>query len=215
MSPALLTAAWLIADSRQPASYSPRRQTVSALAGHAGTDPWIVTAALYVIGGCYVATAAGLRAVDLPARMGLLVAGLAAIGIATCPEPAHGTTDQHLVCTGIGAVAITIWPALVARRNTRTSLTGVRTSIVVTTTFVALLIWTIIEAERGGALGLAERLSAATQSCWPFVVALAARRGMRTEAGQTGVSRFQPGSPRVAARSRSGDAPSTSPRRPT
>jgi hypothetical protein len=183
LSPALLTAAWLIADSRQPASYSPRRQTVSVLAGHAGTDRWIVTAALYLIGGCYVATAAGLRAVDLPARMGLLVAGLAAIGIATCPEPAHGSTVQHLLCTGIGALAITIWPALVARRNTQTPLTSVGTSIVVTTVFVALLIWTFIETQHGDALGLAERLSAAAQSCWPFVVAVAARRAMRAETG--------------------------------
>jgi hypothetical membrane protein len=183
LSPVLLTAAWLIADSRQPASYSPRRQTVSVLAGHAGTDRWIVTAALYLIGGCYVATAAGLRAVDLPARMALLVAGLAAIGIATCPEPVHGSTVQHMVCTGIGAVVITVWPALVSRQSTPSSLTGVRSAIVVTAVFVVLFIWTFIETQGGDALGLAERLSAGAQSCWPFVVAVAARRAMRAEAG--------------------------------
>jgi hypothetical protein len=183
LSPALLTAAWLIAGSRQPASYSPRRQTVSVLAGHAGTDRWIVTAALYLIGGCYAATAVGLRAVDVPARIGLLAAGLAAIGIAACPEPAHGSTIQHLTCTGFGAVAITIWPALVAGRNTRTPVTTVRTSLVATTLFVALLVWTSIEAVHGDALGLAERLSATVQSCWPFVVAVATRRSFRAGDG--------------------------------
>jgi hypothetical protein len=74
---------------------------------------------------------------------------------------------------GIGAVAITIWPALVARRNART----------VTTVFVALLAWTVIETQHGNALGLAERLSAAAPNCWLFVVAVAARRAMRAEAG--------------------------------
>lgn len=187
LSPALLTVAWLIADSRQSASYSPRRQTVSVLAGHAGTDRWIVTAALYLIGGCYVATAAGLRAVDLPARIGLLVAGLAAIGIATCPEPAHGSTAQHLVFTGIGAVAITVWPVLVARRSPQAPIADVRTSIVVTAVFLALLTWTVIEAEVGDALGLAERISSTAQSCWPFVVAVALRRAIHREAGVASV----------------------------
>jgi hypothetical protein len=135
-----------------------------------------------MIGGCYLATAAGLRAVDPPARIGLLVAGMAAIGIATCPEPVHGSTVEHAVCTGIGAVAITVWPALVARRNAPTSLIRMPVSIVVTTVFVALLAWTFIETRGGNALGLAERLSAAAESCWPFVVAVAARRAMRVEA---------------------------------
>jgi hypothetical protein len=128
LSPALLTAAWLIADSRQPVSYSPLRQTVSVLAGRAGADRWIVTAAVYLIGGCYLATAAGLRAVDLSGRVGLVVAGLAAIGIATSPEPVHGSTTQHAVCTAIGAVAITAWPALVARRHSPTALMRPRVS---------------------------------------------------------------------------------------
>jgi hypothetical protein len=55
-------------------------------------------------------------------------------------------------------------------------------SIVVTTVFVALLAWTFIETRGGNALGLAERLSAAAESCWPFMVVVAARRAMRAEA---------------------------------
>jgi hypothetical protein len=45
LSPVLATGGWLIADAVQPTSYSPIRKTVSVLAGHAGTDRWIVTGA--------------------------------------------------------------------------------------------------------------------------------------------------------------------------
>src|ERR1700722_1313519 len=51
LSPAVMTVAWLVADTLQPASYSPLRQTVSVLAGQAGADRWIVTGALFLIGG--------------------------------------------------------------------------------------------------------------------------------------------------------------------
>ena len=43
--------------------------------------------------------------------------------------------------------------------------------------FAALLGWLFIEAKGGGDLGLAERLTTSAQACWPFVVALALRRG--------------------------------------
>jgi Protein of unknown function (DUF998) len=79
-------------DELQPTSYSPVRQTVSVLAGDAATDRWIVTGAVYVIGVCHFATAAGLRALTLRARVGLVVAGLAAIGIAA--KPATGKWEQ-------------------------------------------------------------------------------------------------------------------------
>jgi len=38
LAPVLLIGGWVIVDTFQPASYSPVRQTVSVLAGHAGTD---------------------------------------------------------------------------------------------------------------------------------------------------------------------------------
>ncbi len=58
--PLSLTSAWLIGDAVQPASYSPVRQTVSVLAGYAGTDRWIVTGALFVVGLIYVLLAVRL-----------------------------------------------------------------------------------------------------------------------------------------------------------
>ncbi len=87
LSPVLLTGGWLVGDAFQPASYSPIHKTVSVLASHAGTDRWIMTSALFLVGGCNFVTAAGLTGVRLPARILLLVAGLSSIGIAASPEP--------------------------------------------------------------------------------------------------------------------------------
>src|ERR1700753_959088 len=81
----LLTGGWLLADAVAPAGYSPIRQTVSVLAGHAGTHRWIVTTALVLVGASYLATSAGMTALRRPARAGLAVAGTAAIGVAMCP----------------------------------------------------------------------------------------------------------------------------------
>src|SRR6202167_4276492 len=80
LSPVLATGGWLIADAVQPASYSPIRKTVSVLAGHAGTDRWIMTGALVLVGACQLVTALGLTGVGVPARLLLAVAGLCSIG---------------------------------------------------------------------------------------------------------------------------------------
>jgi hypothetical membrane protein len=190
LSPALLTIAWLIADALQPSSYSPVRQTVSVLAGHAGTDRWIVTGALYVIGVCHVATAAGLRALNLRARVGLVVAGLAGIGIAASPQPVSGSKAEHLLFTGIGAVAITVWPALAAQRRAPASvLVSTRVSAAVSLAFLILLAWTVVETQGGASLGLAERVSSAIQTAWPFAVAVTLRRTTRTDPDHGGKTR--------------------------
>lgn len=174
--PLLLIAGWLLGDALQPTSYSPVRQSVSVLAGHAGTDRWVVTGVLFVIGACYLVTAVGLAAVGLPARIGLLVAGLAGIGIALCPEPVHGSTPQHLLFTTIGAITLSVWPALVPRRAAGPLPLRRGTIVAVTAVFLALLAWTFAETRDGAALGLAERASCSIEVCWPFVVASALRR---------------------------------------
>jgi hypothetical protein len=43
LAPILLTGAYLIAGILQPASYSPVRETISVMAGQAGTDRWVMT----------------------------------------------------------------------------------------------------------------------------------------------------------------------------
>ena len=178
LAPVLLIGAWLAADAVQPASYSPIRQTISVLAGEAATDRWIMTGTLFVVGGCYLVTAAGLAGVRAPARALLAVSGVCTIGIAASPEPASGPTPQHLAWTVLSAVTIAAWPALAVRRlPPRPLVLSGYGSAVVTVVSVALLGWLFIEAQGGGYLGLAERLTTSAQACWPFVVALALRRG--------------------------------------
>ena len=92
LAPILLTGAYLVAGLLQPASYSPVRETISVMAGQAGTDRWVMTGGIVLVGGCYLVTAAGLTGVRASARALLAVAGLAGIGIAASPDPARGTT---------------------------------------------------------------------------------------------------------------------------
>jgi hypothetical protein len=96
LAPVLATAGWLIADALQPASYSPIGKTISVMAGHAGTDRWVMTGALLLVGGCQLVAAAGLAGLRVPARILLAVTGLSSIGIAVSPEPVRGSTPQHL-----------------------------------------------------------------------------------------------------------------------
>ena len=177
LSPVLATGGWLIAGAVQPTSYSPIRETVSVLAGHAGTDRWIMTGALLLVGGSQLVTAVGLVGVGVPARILLAVAGLSSIGIAVSPEPALGSTPQHLAWTSLGAVVIAVWPAFVARRAPpRPPILSSYGRAVVTAVSMALLGWLIIETQGGSDLGLAERLFLSIETCWPFIVAVALRQ---------------------------------------
>jgi len=136
-----------------------------------------MTSALFVVGAGYFVTAAGLPGVRVPARIVLMVTGLSSIGIAASPEPVGGSTPQHLAWTSLGAAAITIWPALTARRApSQPLILRARGAGAVTAVFLALLAWVVFETQGGTALGLAERLVSAVQVTWPFVVALALRR---------------------------------------
>jgi hypothetical protein len=192
LSPVLMTAGWLVADAVQPAAYDPIRKTVSVMSGYAGTDRWIMTGALLLVGGCQLLTAAGLAGVRMRARILLAVAGLSGIGIAVSPEPVRGSTPQHVAWTSLGAVAIAVWPAFVAQRaRPRPPILGRYGCAVVTAVFLVLLGWLVIETQGGSDLGLAERLSVSTETCWPFVVAVIL--------WQTTRPRADPGHPLIAA----------------
>jgi Protein of unknown function (DUF998) len=177
LSPLLVIGGWLAAGAVQPA-HSPVRDTVSALAGQGATHPWIVTGALFAVGGCYLATAVGLTSLRIPARVLLAVAGLSSIGIAASPEPVVGSTPQHLAWTALGAATITVWPAFTVRRGPRQPLvlTG-RGAAVVTVAFAILLGWLLAETRDGTLLGLSERVMSAVMTTWPFIVTLAVRQG--------------------------------------
>lgn len=184
LSPVLLTGGWLVAGALQPASYNPVRQTVSVLAGHAGTDRWVMTGVLLLVGGCHLITAAGLTRVGRPARVLLVVAGLSSVGIAVSPEPVVGSTAQHLAWTALGAVMITVWPAFTARREAPQPLIlSPSGAAAVTAVFAGLLCWLMAETQGGSVLGLAERLTSSVQTTWPFIVALVLWRSSRRAPG--------------------------------
>jgi hypothetical membrane protein len=176
--PVLTIASWAIAGALQPARYSPLRQSVSVLAGYGGTDRWIVTGGLIGAGVCYLILAQALTILDQAARIGLVVAGLSAIGIALCPEPSHGSTPQHLAFTALGGVVIAMWPAVVGR-SAQTPILTPRVSTAGFAICSALAIWTFVETRTDDVLGLAERLSSSAAICWPLVVVLALHHATR------------------------------------
>ncbi len=199
LAPAVLVAGWLVAGALQPASYSPMRQTMSVLAGHSGTDPWVMTAALVLVGGCQIATGTGLTAVRVPARVLLILTGLSTLGIAASPEPATGPTSRHLAFAVSCVVTTAVWPVLVARRAPgQPWVLGARGCLTVTVLFAGLSCWLLIAARDGsGYLGLAERLTSAAQGLFPLVVALALRQtarntGNQRQRGQGGPEAIRP-----------------------
>jgi hypothetical protein len=172
------------------------------MAGQAGTDRWVMTGGIVLVGGCYLVTAAGLTGVRASARALLAVAGLAGLGIAASPEPATGATPRHLAWTVLGAVTIAVWPAFAAQRAApRPLILSVHGSAAVTAVFVALLGWLLAETRDGSLLGLAERLTSSIQTCWPFIIAAALRRTRRPRPGQAigGSGSVKDGPPRGPA----------------
>jgi len=178
LAPVVLVGGWLIAGALQPASYSPMRQTMSVLAGQSGSDRWVMTAALLVVGSCQIATGAGLTAVSMPARILLILTGLSTLGIAATPEPATGPTARHLAFAVSCVVTTAVWPVLVARRAPAQSwILSVYGCATLTVIFAGLSCWLLVAARVGGGdLGMIERLTSAIQGLFPFVVALALRQ---------------------------------------
>jgi hypothetical protein len=200
--PVVLVGGWLIAGALQPASYSPMRETISALAGHSGTDRWAMTTALLLVGSCQIATGAGLTAVRLPARILLVLTGLSTLGIAASPQPATGPTLRHLAFAVSCVVTTAVWPVLVARRGpTRPWILSVSGCATVTLLFAGLSCWLLIAAQDGGSdVGMVERLTSAVQGLFPLVVALALRQaaenaGNQGQRGQERSRRWHHGHP--------------------
>jgi hypothetical protein len=181
LAPVVLVGGWLIAGALQPASYSPMRQTMSVLAGHSGTDRWVMTAALLLVGSCQIATGAGLTAVRMPARILLILTGLSTLGIAATPEPPTGPTPRHLAFAVSCVVTTAVWPVLVARRApAQPWIVSVYGCATVTVIFAGLSCWLLIAARDGGGdLGMVERLTSEVQCLFPLVVALALRQTAR------------------------------------
>ncbi|MEO6501359.1 MAG: DUF998 domain-containing protein [Jatrophihabitantaceae bacterium] len=161
-----LIGGWTWAGAYQADGYHPLQDTLSALAAQQGTAGELMTAALVVLGGCHVVTAAGLPEAGRFARVLLALGGAATIMVAALPQPSAG----HLPAAAIAFMALAVWPAA-------SNLPGRRTALLGALTLVALLGWFALELRGGALLGLSERILAGAQALWPLVAALGVQLG--------------------------------------
>ncbi len=162
LAPVALIGGWTLGAARQPRSYDPVRDTISALAAHGAEDPWLMTSALVVLGGCHVATAAGLVESRPLGRLVLGAGGVAAVLVAVFPQPSAG----HFPAATASFVALAAWPAF-SGLPTRTA------GLVAAGGLTALLGWLTLELGGGDLLGLSERVVAGAQAMWPLAVVAA------------------------------------------
>jgi hypothetical membrane protein len=175
-APVALIGGWTLAAQRQPDGFDSTVETISALAARDATGRWLMTAALAGVGVFHVVTALGLSPAATAGRVMLGVGGVATIMVAVFPLPAAGAAPAHAVSAGVAFVALAVWPALAWRRRGRgpAALRPVVSSAAALV-LLGLLAWFAVTLGTGGRAGLAERLAAGAQACWPLVVTLSSR----------------------------------------
>jgi len=179
----LLVGGWLAGGALQRPPYSPMQQTMSVLAGQPGTDPWIMTGALVLVGATQLVTATGLRDVGTPARVLLVVTGLCTFGVASSPEPVAGPTPIHLAFAVSCVFTTAIWPIFIARRPPSPSWAVSYQSCAAVTAFFAVLSgWVLFESFGGRDLGLAERVTSTALGLFPLIVTVSLRRAASSSA---------------------------------
>lgn len=161
LAPVALVGAWTIGAARQPAAYDPVRDTISALAAHGAHDPWVMTGGLVVLGGCHVATAAGLVEARPLGRVVLAAGGVTAALVAAFPQPSPG----HFPAATASFLALALWPAV-------SGLPSRRAGLLATGGLAVLLGWFSTQLGDGDLLGLSERVVAGAEALWPLGVVL-------------------------------------------
>ncbi|MGH3813024.1 MAG: DUF998 domain-containing protein [Pseudonocardiaceae bacterium] len=173
-APVLLIGGWQLAAARQAGGFDPVSQTISALAARGATDRWIMTTALVGIGVCHAITAAGLRSAAVPGRLLLAIGGAATVLLAVFPQPVTGDSTAHVAAAVIVFPALSLWPALAARRG---ATPGLAVWLVAAAGLLGMLGWFGLEFFGDGRrIGLSERVLAGAQALWPLAAVLLARR---------------------------------------
>ena len=165
-----------MAAQRQPEGYDSMVATISSLAARDATDRWLMTVALLGVGVCHGVTASGLRRAAPAGRVVLGLGGVATVLVAVFPLPAAGAAPAHAVAAGVAFGALAVWPALAWRRGGRApaALRPV-VSVAAAVALLGLVAWFGVTLSTGGRVGLAERVAAGAQACWPLVVVLSSR----------------------------------------
>ncbi len=171
-APVLMIGGWTVAAALQPGSFDQVTGTISALAGYAATDRWVMTLALAGVGICHVVTALALRPAAAPGRLALVAGGLATALVAASPLPAGGGGSvRHTIAAAIGFITLALWPVLSVRRDpSAPSVLRPAAGAAATAVLFALLVWFGAELMGGGQVGLAERVLAGAESLWPLAV---------------------------------------------
>jgi hypothetical protein len=173
-APVLLIGGWQLAAARQAGGFDPVRETISALAAHGATDRWIMTTALAGVGVCHAITAAGLRPAAIAGRLLLATGGAATVLLAAFPQPVRGDSAAHVAAAAIVLPAMSLWPALAARRGVTP---GPVVWLVAAAGLLGLLGWFGSEYfDDGPRIGLSERALTGAQALWPLAAVLLARR---------------------------------------
>ncbi|GIE67384.1 hypothetical protein Apa02nite_034920 [Actinoplanes palleronii] len=183
VAPVALIGGWTLAARRQPAGFDSAVDTISALAARGATDRWLMTVALLCVGVCHVVTALGLTPAAVAGRIVLALGGVATMLVAAFPLPVVGTSAAHTVVAGAAFGALATWPAFAWRRRDPGPMALRPTvSIAAALVLLGLVVWFTVTLGTGDRVGLAERVAAGAQSCWPLLAVLSCRLHTRRAA---------------------------------
>ena len=177
LTPVALVGGWLAAGGLV-SGYDPVRASVSDLAAADSPSRWLMAAALVLTGLGYATSAVGLRPADVAGRGVLFVGGVGVLLTAWIPNATAGRNSVgHMIVTYLSFIALSVWPAVIARNRPDAPLVlRRRFGQVVTIVLGVLLLLTVAEIVVGGAtLGLRERVLTTAQAVVPLVVALGCR----------------------------------------
>ncbi|WP_170213237.1 DUF998 domain-containing protein [Catellatospora citrea] len=173
-APILLVGGWMFAEVLQPPGFDPVRDTISQLAALDATDRAVMTTALIGTGAAYLATAYAFGGVRRLGRLLIAIGGVGTILVAAFPLPAYPLA--HALSAGVAFLALAAWPLFAADRGEGAA-RALRPPLTVVAGIVllALVAWFAVAQQADVLVGLAERVAAAAQATWPFIVALSLR----------------------------------------
>jgi hypothetical membrane protein len=178
VTPVALVGGWWSAGS-VTRGYDPVRSSLSDLAAGDAPNRWLMTAALVLTGLGYLVTAVGLRPADVAGRTLLGVGGVGVLLMAWIPNVTVGRNAVgHMIVTYLAFIALTVWPAVIARnRPGAPRVLRRRFGQVAAITLGVLMLLTVAEIVTAGAtLGLRERVFTTAQALVPLSVVLGCSR---------------------------------------